>query len=332
MRPATEARCRNAHDGQGVAAIATPPSYDGHTMNASTVTAPPADGATDAAIAAPVFEVPRRLSPSRVESFTNCPMAFRFSSVERLPDPPTIATTRGSLVHRALELAYTRPPGQRTPDDFVAATEQAIAEYRELPDLLDLQLDGAQLAQLEADSRKLMERYLRMEEPDAVRPIGLELRLAVDIDGLTLNGVIDRLELRQDDDGTDQLVVTDYKTGRAPSQNWELKSLAGVQFYALLCERLFGQLPAAVRLMYLSTGETIEATPSEQSVRFVVNRTAAVWKAVERACQAGNFQPRQSALCGSCRYQQWCPAFGGDPDKAAIEAPSVLGVARTPAA
>lgn len=252
-------------------------------------------------------------------------MAFRFSSVERLPDPPTIATTRGSLVHRALEIAYTKPVGERTPDHFAAATEQAIAEYRELPDVLDLQLDGTQLAQLEADSRKLVERYLRMEDPDGVRPIGLELRLAVDIDGLTLNGVIDRLELRRDADGVDQLVVTDYKTGRAPSQNWELKSLAGVQFYALLCERLFGQLPAAVRLMYLATGETIEATPSAQSVRFVVNRTAAVWKAVEKACTVGNFQPRQSALCGSCRYQQWCPAFGGDPDKAALEAPAILG-------
>ena len=74
---------------------------------------------------------------------------------------------------------------------------------------------------------------------------------------LELRGIIDRLEL--DDDG--ELVVTDYKTGRAPSPNWERKSLSGVNFYAFLCESLFGRRPAAIRLMYLSSKETITATP-----------------------------------------------------------------------
>lgn len=283
----------------------------------------PPEGATGA----PAFAVPRRLSPSRVEAFTNCPLAFRFASVERLPDPPTVATTRGSLVHRALEIAYARPAAERTAEAFAAATEQSIAEYHLLPDVVDLGLDEAQLARLDDDCRTLVERYLRMEDPRQVRPVGLELRLSVDIDDLTLNGVIDRLELRRDADGVEQLVVTDYKTGRPPSVNWELKSMAGVQFYALLCQRVFGRLPAAIRLLYLSTGETIEAVPSEQSVRFVVNRTAAVWKAVEKACAAGTFLPRQSALCSSCSYQQWCPAFGGDPERAAIEAPVAYGLA-----
>ncbi len=52
----------------------------------------------------PAWTVPTSLSPSRVESFLSCPLAFRFASIEKLPDPPTVATTRGSLVHRALEL------------------------------------------------------------------------------------------------------------------------------------------------------------------------------------------------------------------------------------
>ena len=56
-----------------------------------------------------MFPVPTSLSPSRVESFLSCPMAFRFASIEKLPEPPSVHTTRGSLVHRALELLFTRP-------------------------------------------------------------------------------------------------------------------------------------------------------------------------------------------------------------------------------
>ena len=67
----------------------------------------------------------------------------------------------------------------------------------------------------------------------------------------------------------------------------------------------------------LSSGETIETTPSAQSVRFIDTRTSAVWKAVERACETGDFRPRQSRLCDWCAFREWCPAFGGDPDQAA---------------
>ncbi|MEX2627388.1 MAG: PD-(D/E)XK nuclease family protein [Ilumatobacteraceae bacterium] len=263
-----------------------------------------------------MFPVPTSLSPSRVDAFTNCPLAFRFSSIEKLYEPPSVATTRGSLVHRALELLFTAPPSERTPTRLDHALDTALAEYRELPDLVDLDLDDAELHRFEADCRDLAANYLQMEDPTSVHEIGLELRLEAEVDGLTLRGVIDRLEL--DEHGG--LVVTDYKTGRAPSTNFEQKSLGGVHFYALLCDQVFGQRPSAVRLMYLKTGETITATPSAQSVRFLTTRTRAVWQAVERACTSGEFLPRQSALCRSCAFQRWCPEFGGDPDRAAIEA------------
>jgi fido (protein-threonine AMPylation protein) len=53
-------------------------------------------------------------------------------------------------------------------------------------------------------------------------------------------------------------------------------------------------------------------------------RTTAVFKAVERACLTGDFRPRQGPLCNYCSFQAWCPAFGGDPSKAAVEAPLAL--------
>jgi putative RecB family exonuclease len=267
-----------------------------------------------------VFEVPTSLSPSRVEKFTTCPLAFRFASIEKLPERPTIHTTRGSLVHRALELAFAQPPHERTAEAFRAALAVARHEFRSRPELLDLGLDEAQLATFDEECRVLVERYLTMEDPRGVHPIGLELRLSADVGALSLRGIIDRLDLREDG----ELVVVDYKTGRAPTVNWEQKSLSGVHFYSFLCEQVLGRRPAAIRLMYLRSGETIEATPTAQSTRFITTRTTAVWQAVERACQTGDFRPRPSALCGSCSFQQWCPSFGGDPDRAAAEAPALL--------
>jgi putative RecB family exonuclease len=265
---------------------------------------------------APVWPIPSSLSPSRVSSFTSCPMQFRFSAVQRLPEPPGVATTRGTIVHRALELLFELPAPDRTREALRQALARALDEYSTHPDFVGLQLGEDDVVGFGEDCHRLIERYFDMEDPTQVRDIGLELRMAADVGSLELRGIIDRLEL--DPDGG--LVVTDYKTGRAPSGNYEQKSLAGVHFYSFLCEAVLGTRPSKIRLMYLSSGETIETVPSQQSVRFITTRTAAVWKAVERACTTGDFRPNQSKLCDFCNFRRWCPAFDGNPDLAATEA------------
>lgn len=267
------------------------------------------------------FPVPTSLSPSRVEAFTSCPMAFRFASIEKLPEPPSVHTTKGSLVHRVLELLFTHPAAERVGDTVTDAFQRAVAEYAVDPEFTLLGLDDTQRQSFVDDAWSLVEAYLRMEDPTRVRDVGLELRLEAQVGDLTLRGIIDRLEL--DDDGG--LVVTDYKTGRAPSQRYEQSRLGGVHFYSFLCESVLGHRPVAIRLMYLRSGETITVAPSQQSVRFITTRTTAVWRAVERACTTADFRPRPGPLCSSCAFQQWCPAFGGDPDLAKAEAPVVFG-------
>jgi putative RecB family exonuclease len=264
-----------------------------------------------------MYPVPTSLSPSRVEGFTSCPMAFRFASIERLPEVPGPHTTKGSLVHRVLELLFTHPNSARTVDTARTCFDRAVEEYAVDPEFTLLDLDDEQKQVFLADAWSLVQSYFSMEDPQRVHEIGLELRLEAQVGPLALRGIIDRLEL--DHDGG--LVVTDYKTGRAPGLKYEQSRLAGVHFYSFLCEEVLGRRPSAIRLMYLRTGETITALPSARSVKFITTRTTAVWKAVERACLTGNFLPRPGPLCSSCSFQQWCPAFGGNPDLAAVEAP-----------
>jgi putative RecB family exonuclease len=275
---------------------------------------------TDVAVE-PAWTIPTSLSPSRVESFLSCPLAFRFASIERLPDPPTVATTKGSLVHRALELLFLEPAPDRTAEALDRSVDVAVDEYRQHDDFVLLALDDEAAGAFFADARQIAANYLRMEDPTTVRDIGLELRLEAPVGDLVLRGIIDRLDLN--DDGG--LVVVDYKTGRAPSPGWERKSMSGIHFYAFLCESVFGRRPAEIRLMYLKSGETIRTAPTAQSTRFMTTRTNAVWKAVATACERDDFRPKPSTLCNFCAYQRWCPEYGGDPSRAGDEAPVVLG-------
>src|SRR5271156_2286244 len=53
------------------------------------------------------------LSPSRAADFKQCPLLYRFRAVDRLPEPPSTAQLRGSVVHAALEQLYSLPAPER---------------------------------------------------------------------------------------------------------------------------------------------------------------------------------------------------------------------------
>ena len=252
--------------------------------------------------------LPASLSPSKVSSFTDCALAFRFSAIDHLPEPPSVPATRGSLVHAALERLFCLDPAARTFDRSLECLAEAVAEFRSNPDFSDLNLDEAAEATFLGEARVLLEKYFRLEDPTTITPIGIELKLEIEVGGVTLRGIIDRLEL--DADG--ELVVTDYKTGRAPGERQEQQRLAGVALYSLLCERLFGRRPAKVQLLYLADPLAIISTPTDRSTKGVERKLAAVWTAVERACEREDFRPNPSRLCDWCGFKAYCPAFGGD--------------------
>jgi putative RecB family exonuclease len=255
------------------------------------------------------FDLPGSLSPSKVSSFTDCALAFRFSVIDRLPEPPTPAATKGSLVHAALERLHLLDPAERTLDAALACLDDAAVAQRDDPEYAELCLGPDEAAAFHADAADLVRNYFRLEDPTRVRSIGLELKVEAEIDGIRLRGIIDRLEL--DDDG--ELVVTDYKTGGAPSEQHERKRLAGVHIYSLLCEQVIGRRPRTVQLLYLRQPLALTTHPTDRSTRGTRRTLGAVWQAVERACDREDFRPQTSRLCDWCAFKAYCPAYGGDP-------------------
>lgn len=260
-----------------------------------------------------VLEPPSSLSPSKVSAFKNCALAFRFSAIDRLPEPPSEPAMKGTTVHRALELLLSEEPHRRTPEVAAEHLGAALEEMRASHEWTELALDEQSAGAFEQDTASMVERYFSIEDPRVIEPVGVELMLSSEIGGVTVRGIIDRLER----DSKGHLVVTDYKTGRAPRQSQEQSRLGGVHFYAFLCNETYGELPSRIQLLYLGAEpQIISTTPTEQSVRGLRNRVSAIWAAVERACEHDDFRPNPSALCNWCAFQQYCPSFGGDPEEA----------------
>jgi putative RecB family exonuclease len=262
-----------------------------------------------------VFDAPVALSPSSISTFTSCPLAFRFSYLERLPEPPSAPASKGTLVHLALQHLMWRPAEDRTIASALEDLARARAEVEAHPEFAGLGMTEDEWDVFHAEAEVLVRRYFELEDPSKVNAIGLELFVRAELpDGTLLRGIIDRLELDENGD----LVVSDYKTGNAPGEGWEQKSLAGVHVYSLLCERVFGRRPARVQLLYLSRPERIVAHSNDQMIRGVEVKSGAVMKAIRTACERDDFRPRPSKLCEFCAFREFCPSWGGDPTQAAM--------------
>lgn len=252
------------------------------------------------------------LSPSRAADFMQCPLLYRFRVLDRLPEPPSPAMARGTLVHDVLEHLFELPAPERTQEQAAALIEPTWQRMRtERPDYADLvdAEDQAALATWYAEAQRLIERWFTMEDPTRLEPAERELYVETDLDGLTLRGYVDRLDISPDG----RMRVVDYKTGKSPGPAFESKALFQMKFYGLVLWRMRGQMPARLQLVYLGNGEILTLDPVEQDLTGLARKVTALWKAIEQAATTGEFRPNKSKLCSWCTFQEICPAWGGTP-------------------
>jgi len=259
------------------------------------------------------------LSPSRAADFMTCPLLYRFRVIDRLPEPPTEATARGTLVHAVLEKLFDNPAVERTPD---AAREMLQPEWDRLaadnPDLAALFPDEPERRVWLSEAAAALDGYFTLEDPRRLEPAERECYVETVLDsGLKLRGYIDRLDVSPGGD----IRIVDYKTGKVPREAFEASALFQMKFYGLVIWRLRGRVPRLLQLMYLSGGEVLRYTPDEADLLATQRKLEALWSAIQRARDAGDFRPRPSKLCNWCRHQDLCPEFGGTPPPLPAPAP-----------
>jgi len=264
----------------------------------------------------------RSLSPSRAGDFLTCPLLYRFRVIDRLPEPPSPAAVRGTLVHAVLEHLFDQPAPDRTPQAARSLVEPQWERLTaEEPELAGLFEGKEELAAWLEGAGVMLDRYFTLEDPRRIEPAHRELSVEAELaSGLRLRGYIDRLDVAPGG----EIRIVDYKTGTSPPEEFEARALFQMRFYALAIWRTQGRVPSMLQLIYLGNGEIVRYQPDESDLLATERKVEALWQAIERALRSGDWRPRPGRICEWCAHQAICPAFGGTPPPLPPDLPASL--------
>lgn len=251
-------------------------------------------------------------SYSKMGMYKECPQKYKFRYVHMLPEQPKYYFAFGTALHEVMEYIYN-PENPAFP-----SLPEALAFFDNHWNKTSFDQKGYASVEKElagyAEGRRIIEAYYAKNAASFFHPLSVEMKSTLDIDGLSLISILDRIDYL----GGGKVKILDYKTGktvqREPDQLYmyqkvvenspAIKSLVqqkdpGVK--ELRVEQLsFYHLPTLHEM-------TFERAPDKEIFDF--------WQGVLNVAdkiRAGKFDPTPGEnQCRWCDYRNICPVFTG---------------------
>jgi putative RecB family exonuclease len=248
---------------------------------------------------------PDYLSASSLATFKQCPLKFKFSKIDRIPDPSNQWAILGNFVHDILEDLYRLPSDMRTMDSARQLARELWESKWQREATSSLRGDTEKIRQFRWSAWWCVENLWRLEDPTFVSPMGMETEVTGKIGGVTMRGYVDRYSQTE---GSLMLTVTDYKTGKVPRVDLDEKFAQLIIYAKLLSEMGIGDADH-VELLYLKEGVRLKKEIKQSDLSRVVEEIQEVQAGIQSRCEVGSFEPKTSGLCHFCSYKRICPAW-----------------------
>lgn len=238
-----------------------------------------------------------QLSYSKLKTYQECPLRYRFTYLDRLPRRPRRLFRAGRRIHHALMrwLVYARSGSPRW-EDVEAAYNAAWDSGDEKGERSGRDYD---------EGLQILRDYHEANLDRPCRPVFLEHKFSVRLGDHVLIGAMDRV------DATDSSYeVIDYKLHRDMATQDEVDSDLQLGLYQLALEEAHGVRPEALSLYYLRHNMQRTTSRSPEQVRELKRLVTLTGDDIVRDRQ---WSPCAGDHCSGCDFKATCPAHTGAP-------------------
>lgn len=225
------------------------------------------------------------LSVSQIKQFEDCPRAWYYSYVLRLPQIKSPALKKGSDLHEIFDKSYLEAENSLRLQGKEITFENVIKEIKNI--YIDYKVP---------EYRMSINGFINFNEQVQMLPIMRERKL-LDKE-LDVVGIIDRV-----DKTPTKIIITDYKTGKEePIENHTFQ----LAVYANLYENEYKEKPTHGGILYTETGTFLCQPFNEEMKQEAKDRIEFVRKLIKEAVEKNIFNKNISWKCRRCSYQDRC--------------------------
>jgi DNA helicase-2/ATP-dependent DNA helicase PcrA len=235
-----------------------------------------------------------RLSATAVETYETCPLQFKFEREWRLSRQLHAAMQYGAAMHRVMRTYYDSVRLGRTKAD-----DELLQLFRDDLAASGIQDDYQRDLYLKQGQEQLTDFLAATRTTRALEVLHTEEWFDVQIAGTKVAGRIDRVDRKADG----SVVIVDYKTGKARSQEDADESLQ-LSIYAMAAREKWGYRVGELVFHNLEGNFAVVSKRAEFQLEEARERV----QAVARGIAEGNFKPKPDFHCTFCAFRGLCPA------------------------
>lgn len=251
--------------------------------------------------------LPRRISPSAIDRYRQCPRAVWFQLIAKVPrrERPSPTLMVGNAVHAALDRFFGLRVEDRDPPEEVLhrCLRSVWRRHRKSDTFLtrDEERDYGE------QGLRLLSTFAKAFDTTAV-PLARERWVSTRLpNGVELYGKVDRVDGEVRPHAKGVLTVIDYKTGRYVLDSEDLRDEPAAQAYVLATEDEYVREVVRVRYLYLAAGQEAWWELEREDVD---TAREALLATTSRMYADQEFEPNPGEHCGRCPFAHVCPEAG----------------------
>ena len=239
------------------------------------------------------------LSASAIETYKMCPLKFRFSRIDKLPQnakkPQLIF---GNIIHKVLQ-RFHEPNKEITSNRIIRLLNE---EWKK--DDFDYRVREEKFKE---QGIKILKKYVENITKNIPEVIKTEENFSFDIGPITIRGAIDRI-----DKNIEGIEIIDYKTSKTPSS---AKNSLQLAIYSMYLEQLedpdLGGIPLKSSFYFLRN--TDDPIKSHTFTKDQIAESKEIIIDVAAGIRSKHFDPNTGKHCDWCDYKALaCPAWEKD--------------------